>query len=258
MHSIKKWVIFAANWEPPNFYQIRKPSYLFNMTRVLFLVFMLSLSLAFPQITSAQSDNEVPFNGIITDIAGNPIKGAKIYTIDKNFAAKSNKRGEFGLTNVQPTDTIHVIFKKEMYDIPVEGRKSIRIHLGDHLEAQEDEDIAALGYGFIKRRENLTPSSGISGEVLVRMGRSSLLECLRGLVAGLNIGPDGKANIRGINSLNAPQDPLYLVDDVQVDSFDFVNVYDVDHVEVLKDASIYGAQGANGAILVYTKRGGKK
>lgn len=90
------------------------------------------------------------------------------------------------------------------------------------------------------------------------MGRSSLLECLRGQVAGLNIGPDGKANIRGINSLNAPQDPLYLVDDVQVESLDFVNVYDVDHVEVMKDASIYGAQGANGAILVYTKRGGKK
>lgn len=228
------------------------------MTRTLFLFLMFSLSLLFPQMTNAQSNTEVPFNGIITDIGGNPIKGAKIFTIDRNFAAKSNKRGEFGLTNVHPEDTIHVIYKKVQYDIPVAGRKSVRIHLGDQLEAQEDEDLVALGYGFVKRRENLTPSSGISGEVLVRMGRSSLLECLRGQVAGLNIGPDGKANIRGINSLNAPQDPLYLVDDVQVESLDFVNVYDVDHVEVMKDASIYGAQGANGAILVYTKRGGKK
>lgn len=228
------------------------------MIRGLFIVFLLSLSCIFAPSTTAQSNKEVYFNGVITDIAGNPIKGAKIYTIDKNFASKSNKRGEFGLTNVQAEDTIHIIYMKQQYDIPVEGRKSIRIHLGDQLEAQEDEDLAALGYGFIKRRENLTPSSGISGEVLVRMGRYSVLECLRGLVAGLNIGPDGKANIRGINSLNAPQDPLYLIDDVQVDNLDFVNVYDVDHVEVLKDASIYGAQGANGAILVYTKRGGKK
>ena len=228
------------------------------MVRVLLLFLLLSLPCVFQQTTMAQSNNDVPFNGIIIDIAGNPIKGAKVYTIDSNYAAKSNKRGEFGLTNVLPNDTIHVVFKKERYDIPVGGRKSIRIHLGDQLEAQEDEDLAALGYGFIKRRESITPSSGISGDVLVRIGRSSILECLRGLVAGLNIGPDGKVNIRGINSLNAPQDPLYLVDDVQVDNLDFINIYDVDHVEVLKDASIYGAQGANGAILVYTKRGGKK
>lgn len=228
------------------------------MTRILFLFFLLSISLVLPQETKAQNDKEIPFNGIITDIGGTPIKGAKVYTIDSGYAARSNKRGEFGLTNVLPDDTLHIVYKKTVYDIPVAGRKSIRVHLGDQLEAQEDEDLVALGYGFIKRRENLTPSSGISGEVLVRMGRTSIMECLRGLVAGLNIGPDGKANIRGINSLNAPQDPLFLIDDVQVDNLDFVNVYDVDHVEVMKDASIYGVQGANGAILVYTKRGGKK
>ena len=221
------------------------------------LLFLFSLVCFIP--TAAQDKSkEVPFNGIISDIAGKPIKGARIYVIDEGYSARSNKRGEFGLTNVQPTDTLHVVYHKEYYAFPVEGRKSIRIRLGDQLEVSEDEEIAELGYGFVKRRESLMPSNGISGEVIRRMGRSNLLECLRGLVPGLTITNDGKAVIRGISSLNLPIEALYKVDDVTVDNLNMVNPYDVDHVEVLKDASIYGAQGANGAILVYTRRGNSK
>lgn len=226
------------------------------MTRHLFLLVALAFAYLFPSGASAQNEAKTePFNGIITDVAGNPIKGAKIFVINDKFFARSNKKGQFGLTNVLPTDTLHVLFQKQLYDIPVEGRKSIRIHLGDQLQAQEDDELVALGYGWIKRRESLQPSNGISGEVLVRMGRSNIMECLVGLVPGLSVSPNGKALIRGISSINSPTDPLYVVDGMIVDSLDGINVYDVDHVEVLKDASIYGVQGANGAILVFTKRG---
>lgn len=219
--------------------------------------FFILLFLLLPSLSQAQDEvKEVPFNGIITDMFDKPIKNAHVYVVDKNFYSRTNKRGEFGLTNVQPTDTLHVLYQKKLYDVPVSGRKSVRIHLGDQmLEASEDDQLAAFGYGFVKRRENLTPSNGISGDVIRRMGSSNLLECLRGLVPGLNIGPGGKVNIRGINSLNLPTEPLYKIDDVTVSSLDMINPYDVDHVEVLKDASIYGAEGANGAILVYTRRG---
>lgn len=226
------------------------------MTRHLFLLVALAFAYLFPSGASAQNEAKTePFNGIITDVAGNPIKGAKIFVINDKFFARSNKKGQFGLTNVLPTDTLHVLYQKQLYDIPVEGRKSIRIHLGDQLQAQEDDELVALGYGWIKRRESLQPSNGISGEVLVRMGRSNIMECLVGLVPGLSVSPNGKALIRGISSINSPTDPLYVVDGMIVDSLDGINVYDVDHVEVLKDASIYGVQGANGAILVFTKRG---
>lgn len=226
------------------------------MTRHLFLLVALAFAYLFPSGASAQNEAKAePFNGIITDVAGNPIKGAKIFVINDKFFARSNKKGQFGLTNVLPTDTLHVLYQKQLYDIPVEGRKSIRIHLGDQLQAQEDDELVALGYGWIKRRESLQPSNGISGEVLVRMGRSNIMECLVGLVPGLSVSPNGKALIRGISSINSPTDPLYVVDGMIVDSLDGINVYDVDHVEVLKDASIYGVQGANGAILVFTKRG---
>lgn len=60
--------------------------------------------------------------------------------------------------------------------------------------------------------------------------------------------------IRGINSINCSTEPLYVVDGVEVSSLDFVNIYDVESVEVMKDAFIYGSRGANGAILVKTKK----
>lgn len=225
---------------------------------------LISLFLLAGLVLHAQ-DREVPFNGVVTDLTGTPIKGAKVYVVSKNMYSRSDKKGRFGLTNVQPDDTIHVIYHKTEYIVPVEGRHSIRIHLGDQLSpsAEEDQNLVNWGYGFVKRRESIDVSSGISGEELIRTGRSDVISALQGRVPGLNIGPsyNGRTTsvtIRGINSINLPLEPLYLVDGVEVETLDFVSVYDVDHVEVLKDASIYGNRGANGAILVTTKRGGSR
>ncbi len=204
----------------------------------------------------------VPFNGMVTDMLGNPVKGAKVYVVDQNYFSKSDKKGRFGLTNVLPTDTLHVLYQKTVYDIPIAGRKSIRVRLGDQVikEAEEDQDLVDLGYSFIKRREQTTPSNGISGLALQRTGKTNLLDALSGLVPGLMISSNGSvgstpsARIRGISSLNSSTEPLYLVDGVAVDNLDYINIYDVESVEVLKEASIYGSRGANGAILVHTKK----
>jgi len=194
-----------------------------------------------------------PFNGIITDVLNQPVKGARIW-VKKNRVAKSDKEGKFGLTDVAATDTLHIKYRKELYLLPVEGRKSVRVHIGDQMIANEDEELANIGYGFVKKREKLIPSSGISGEELVRTGQTDILRALDGLVAGYSI-VNGKPVIRGKSSINLSTEPLYILDGVEQSSFSCVNIYDVDHVEVLKDASIYGAQGANGAIIVTTKRG---
>ena len=225
------------------------------MTRLLPL--LLTLLLCLP--LSAQQKG-IPFNGTVADISGSPIKGARIY-ISKSRVARSDKQGRFGLTNVGATDTIHVLYKKQIYDIPVLGRKSLRIRLGDQLQAQEDEELVNWGYGFVKKRESLEISSGISGEDLVKSGYTNITMALQGRVPGLVVnqtgrpGQDAELNIRGTNSFYADQTPLFVVDGVVVESLDFISVYDVDRIEVLKDASIYGSRGANGAILVTTKRG---
>lgn len=226
-----------------------------NRFLLFFLAFLVSYQL------SAQQQG-VPFNGIVSDISGTPIKGARIY-ISKSRVARSDKRGRFGLTNVAPTDTIHVYYKKKTYDIPVIGRKSLRIRLGDQLQAQEDQELVNWGYGFVKKRESLEISSGISGEDLVRSGYTNITMALQGRVPGLVVnqtgrpGQDAELNIRGTNSFYADQTPLFVVDGIVVESLDFISVYDVERVEVLKEASIYGSRGANGAILVTTKKGPK-
>lgn len=202
---------------------------------------------------SILAQEDVPFNGIITDAVKQPLKGAKIW-VKKNHVATSDKEGKFGLTNVSPLDTLHIRYRRTNYLIPVEGRKSIRIFLGDQLNVSEDDELANMGYNFVKKREKLIPSNGISGEDLVRTGQTDILQALVGLVPGYNL-VNGTPEIRGKNSLTLSNEPLYILDGVVVPSLSGVNIYDVDHVEVLKDASIYGSRGANGAIIVTTRRG---
>lgn len=227
------------------------------MKRILY--FLIMICVAFPLAVYAEED--VPFNGLLLDNTLQPVKNAKIYVRNPKRYATTDKLGRFGLTNVEPDDTITIqLKKKQIVRIPVEGRKSLKIVLANETggvpSTKYDEEIANTGYGYVKRREYTGVSSGISGERLRATGEHDVLGALKGLVAGLSItGNRGNYSvlIRGKHSLMLSNEPLYMVDGVQVSSFDHVSLYDVDHVEVLKDASQYGSRGANGAILVTTK-----
>ena len=207
------------------------------------------------------SFGEVPFNGLLLDREMKPKKGVKVYVKDPKRYATTDKQGRFGLTDVQPDDTLTLVLsKKESILIPVEGRRGIRIILAgnNHADAENDDDLANIGYGYVKRREHTGVSSGISGDRLRATGARDIMSALRGLVPGLVVsGSPGNydVTIRGKHSLLLSSEPLYLVDGVVVPALDFVSMYDVDNVEVLKDASQYGSRGANGAILVTTKTG---
>ncbi len=204
---------------------------------------------------------EVPFNGLLLDREFQPKKGVKIYVKDPKRYTKTDSKGRFGLTDVQPDDTLTLVFsKKEKILIPVAGARGIKIILaGDgNAKAENDEELANTGFGYVKRREYSGVSSGISGDRLRATGARDILSGLKGLVPGLTItgnGDDQTVNIRGIKSLMLSNTPLYVVDGIVVSSLDFISIYDVDHVEVIKDGSQYGSRGANGAIVVTTKRG---
>lgn len=206
----------------------------------------------------AQAQEKVPFNGLILDAALKPVNKVKVYINDPNYFARSDKQGRFGLTNILPNDTLTFDFgKKRIIRIPVDGRKSMKIilDLEGNPTATQDDELVNTGYGYVKRREYTGVSNGISGETLRRSGQTRLLEALSGMVPGLTISrQNGRLvpNIRGTHSLLLSNEPLYIVDGSEVDNLDFLNVYDVDHVEIMKDASRYGAKGANGAILVTT------
>lgn len=103
----------------------------------------------------------------------------------------------------------------------------------------------------------------LTGEQLRREGYQTIMEAIKGRIAGLNVTTDMNgnmvsANIRGINSVYGSNTPLFLLNDMEVTSFDHINLSDVDYIEVQKDANIYGARGANGVIKVYTNNTSKK
>ena len=219
---------------------------------VTFLLAMISLT------ASAQ----IPFNGLVVDVAGKPIKKVRVWADDPNAYATTDKKGRFGFSDQPASDTLYVKYQKEIYSIPLEGRKSIKITLVDTnqpksaaMTAVEAPELMDLGYGYVSRRERMNASEGITGAQLKATGAHDILNGLKGLVPGLEITPDGRAIIRGVKSFLSSSEPLYMVDGVQVADFNGININDVESVEVLKDAAIYGSRGANGAILVTTKRG---
>ena len=224
--------------------------------------FIALLSLCHSSFALAQENNTpelVPFNGLVTDAAGSPIKNVRVYVHNPIKYATSDKQGRFGLTNVNPDDTLHVRYKRKSYDIPVDGRKSVKIKLGDFLQVDvsEDLDLVDYGYGYVRRRETIAVSDGVTGEELAATGQSVLLLALQGKVPGLTVEENSgtyTAVIRGRSSLNSDCTPLYVLDGAVVDNLDDVNIYTVDYVEVLKEASIYGSRGSSGVIVVHTKR----
>jgi len=221
--------------------------------------------IAIPSVnTAAQQVADLhPFNGVVTDLLGNPIKKVQVYLHTPDIYATSDKKGRFGFNNINDDDTIHLVYNKELYFIPVEGRHGMRIKLGDQLNvsADNDEQLADLGYGFVKRREHTKSSSGITRDELILTGKTDLLAALTAKVPGLNVssssipGSQSTSQIRGKSSLYGNTEPLYLVDGVTVDNLSFINIYDVEYVEVTKDANMYGVRGANGVISVHTIKG---
>ena len=221
------------------------------MNRVFILsVFIISFISGF-----AQEQQEVPFNGLVKFLNGDPVKGARVW-VAKGLEAKTDKQGKFGLTNVLPNDTINIKYRKTVYRVAVDNKKSISIVLGDEFSgeittAYDSPELADYGFGYVKRRESVISSSGISGEVLRRSGQNTILQALAGRVAGLSINGD-QVSIRGISSINSGTTPLFILDGSEVSTLDNISLYDVESVEVLKDGSMYGVKGANGVIIVRT------
>lgn len=127
------------------------------------------------------------------------------------------------------------------------------------------DSVVVVGYGVMKKSDVTGSVASVKGSDILSQPVTNALEGLQGRVAGVDVSlnsgaPGGLASviIRGIGSINSSTDPLYVVDGVAMTNIQYLNPYDIQNVEVLKDASstsIYGARGSNGVILITTKRG---
>ena len=205
-------------------------------------------------------ERKIPFNGLLKDANDKPIRKARVYITSPRNYVTTTKMGEFGLTNVQPDDTLKILLNKQTYTVPVDGKKSIIIRLdaeNERIEVSESASLREKGFDHVSRRER-DLGTIVTGATLRRSGRSTLIAALQGRVPGLNIsgteapGSEGSVNIRGVKSFLSPSTPLYVVDGMVVETLSDIPIEDIDYVEILREGTIYGSRGANGAILVFT------
>lgn len=200
--------------------------------------------------------------GTVKDITGEAVIGANILIkginnkgtitdIDGNFSIEAPARGILEVS--------YIGYVKQ--EVSIGGKKHINIVLVE--DSKTLEDVVVIGYGTTKKSDLIASVASVKGDVISASASTSITDALQGKVPGMDIqasryeGDNRNILIRGSRSLNASNTPLIIVDGVPA-SLDVVNMNDVASVEVLKDASsaaIYGSRGANGVIIITTKRG---
>lgn len=228
-----------------------------QISRFMFLAMLLMCA------TFAYAQSKV--NGRVADTSGEPIIGASVMVQGTSNGGVTDINGNFTINNVPAKAILKVSYVGYVsQSVAVNGRSTINITLKE--DALNLEEVVVVGYGVQRKTDVTGAMTRVSGEDLNTKPVANAFEALQGKAAGVDItsnqrpGELGKIRIRGNRSLNASNDPLYVVDGVPLNSggIETINPRDIESIDILKDASstaIYGSRGANGVILVTTKRG---
>lgn len=226
-------------------------------TQVLLLFFFAACSVMAQTIT---------VSGKVTDAASSEsLIGVSITVKGQTTGTITDVEGKFSIT-VSPSAVLQFSYiGYATRDIPVENQKYMAVSLKS--ETLDLDEVVVVG--TVMRKGDLTGAVGtVSSKVLEERPVTNINQAIQGRVAGVLINnaarPDQESSIkiRGINTINGATDPIYVVDGLVMDNFgggfNSINLNDVASVKVLKDASataMYGSRGANGVILVTTKKG---
>jgi hypothetical protein len=197
---------------------------------------------------------EEPFNGLITRLDGSGIK-ANVVVKDSNKRTRSDGKGRFGLTDIKGDETLYIIIKRDTTVVELSGHRSIHIILaeeGEVVGSDESEELMNYGFGYVKRRESIDYSSGISGDRLRATGTSDLRKAIMMCYPGLKY-INGELCLMTQNSINSSSGVLILCDGVEC-NLDYINIQDVSSVEIIKGSNMYGFRGVNGVVLIKTNK----
>jgi TonB-linked SusC/RagA family outer membrane protein len=228
---------------------------------------------------------QVVVSGIVTDAAdGFPMPGVSVKVQNTMNATVTDGNGRYTVTANQGDVLTFSFLGKATQNIPVRGGGNIDVALKDDAKALDE--VVVVGYGTMKKSDLTGAVASVSSTTLQRTIMPSVDQMLSGKLAGVqvtqNTGAPGGATsirIRGTSSINNSNEPLYIVDGMRFQGsaaytgFDWqggtngqtttnplalISPNDIESIDVLKDASaaaIYGAAGANGVIIITTKRG---
>lgn len=239
----------------------RKTS-LFNCLGKVQQLFFVALFSVLAITASAQSKS---VSGTVVDKAGEPVIGASVVVKGTTNGTITDFDGNFSLQGVPNDGTIQISFVGyKTQDVSVAGKTTIKVTLVEDTEMLDE--VVVVGYGVQKKTDVTGALTRVDAEQLNSRPVSNAFEALQGKAAGVDItsnerpGELGSIRIRGTRSLNASSSPLYVVDGVPLSSggIEALNPRDIESIDILKDASstaIYGSRGANGVVLITTKRG---
>jgi len=224
-------------------------------TGLAFLL-LLCASMAFAQTGTV--------TGTVTDASGEPLIGVNVLVKGTAIGAITDFDGKYAIQQV-PANAILVFsyigFTSQ--ELAVGNQRVINAQLRE--DTQRLDEVVVVGYGTQQRRDITGSVAVVDTKELLKSTGSSAVAQLQGKVSGVQIQTSGAAGgattvrIRGVNTVNS-NGPLYVIDGVSTRNSDLgmINPNDIESMQVLKDASssaIYGAQAANGVILITTKRG---
>ena len=205
--------------------------------------------------------------GVVKDAAGEPVIGAAVIVEGTTLGASTGVDGSFTLNVPDAKNNVLVVSYIGMTEkrVAVAGKTSVEVVLEE--DATGIEDVVVIGYGTVKRRDLTGSVASVTGEKLAANPVSNIAEALQGQLPGVQVTsqdgrPGGSVSIRvrGGGSITQSNEPLFIVDGIQVSDISDIPADNIESMDVLKDAAstaIYGARGANGVILITTKGGQK-
>ena len=216
---------------------------------------------------SAQ-EADITVTGTVTGTDSNePLIGATIQVKGTSTGTTTDFDGKYEITADENATMVISYTGYTTQEVPIQGRTQINIA----LEAASEllDEVVVVGYGTQKKREVTAAIASLTEEQITKIPVSSSVEAIQGQVAGVDIQQQGgrpgeqpTIRIRGRRSISASNDPLFVIDGIpqtgEGDIIGDINPQDIQSMEILKDAAataIYGSRGANGVVLITTKRG---
>jgi len=232
----------------------------FGITKGIFLVVLL-VNFFTGEIAASTLAQQI--TGKVVDAKGNALAGVSVSLLGTTIGTVTGDDGQYHITAPDGSGTLRFAYVGyTAQEVPLNNRSVIRITLLE--EAKSLSEVVVVGYGTQRRRDVTGAIATIKAEDIRTQGANTVQKSLQGKIAGVQVESAGgnpgsgvRLLIRGSGSLNN-NNPLYIVDGVQVDNINNLNPSDIASIDVLKDASaaaIYGSRAANGVVLVTTKSG---
>lgn len=219
--------------------------------------------LEIPVEESISEPVQVVVSGKVSDDTNEPLPGVSVLIKGTSRGTTTNIDGEFSLSAAENEILQFSYIGFVTQEIPVGNQSLVNVIM--QPDAEQLEEIVVVGYGSVNKRDLTGSVAQIDATKISNQSPNSVTDILRANVPGLNVGfnnsPKGvsELQVRGKNTLTAGSSPLIVVDGIIFNGdLSDINPADIDKVDVMKDASsaaVFGARGANGVVMITTKRG---